>query len=100
VGVRHFKVHENYVWTLGHGQLAALLAVLRRENLEIADPLKAHLEHVEIVVVVFDVEHFSHVAVPVLLDGRSNYLVTRSPRRRGRAASVALRDRAALTVGR
>jgi hypothetical protein len=40
---------------LGHGQLAALRAVLRRENLEIADSLKAHLEHVEVVVIVFDV---------------------------------------------
>jgi len=52
---------------LGHGQLAALLAVLRRQNLEIADPLKAHLEHVAVVVVVFDVEHFGHIAVSVFL---------------------------------
>jgi hypothetical protein len=27
---------------------------------EIVDSLKAHLEHVEVVVVVFDVEHFGH----------------------------------------
>jgi hypothetical protein len=36
-----------------------------RENLEIADPLKPHLEHVEVVVVVFDVEHFGHDADPI-----------------------------------
>jgi hypothetical protein len=40
---------------LGHGQLAALLAVLSRENLEIAAPLKARLQHVEVIVIVFDV---------------------------------------------
>jgi hypothetical protein len=59
---RHFKVHQNYVRTLGHGQLTALLAVLSREDLKIADPLKARLEHVEVVVVMFDVKHFGHVA--------------------------------------
>jgi hypothetical protein len=52
---RHFEVHQNYVRALGQCQLAALLAITGRENLEIADPLKAHLEHVEVVVVVFDV---------------------------------------------
>jgi hypothetical protein len=57
---RHFEVHQNDIRALSRGQPAALLAVLRRENLEIADPLKAHLEHVEIVVVVFDVEQFGH----------------------------------------
>jgi hypothetical protein len=35
----HFEVDQNYVRVLGHGQLAALLAVLSRENLEIATPL-------------------------------------------------------------
>jgi hypothetical protein len=55
VNDRHFEVHQNYVRVLGHGQLAALIAVLSRENLEIADPLKARFEHVEVVVVVFDV---------------------------------------------
>jgi hypothetical protein len=54
--------------------------LLRRENLEIAVPLKAHLEHVEVVVVVFDVEHFGHVAVSVSLGGRSAELIIRSPR--------------------
>ena len=35
--------------------LLAAIDVLNRENLEIANPLKAHLKHVEVVVVVFDV---------------------------------------------
>ena len=49
------EVDQNYVRVLGHGQLAALLAVLSRENLEIATPLKARLQHVEVIVIVFDV---------------------------------------------
>src|SRR5262249_43396136 len=51
----HFEVHQSYVRVLGHGQLAALLAVLSREDLEIAAPLKARLEHVEVIVIVFDI---------------------------------------------
>jgi hypothetical protein len=53
--VWHFEVHQNYVRVVGHRQLAALLAVVSRENLEIAEQLKPRLEHVEVVVVVFDV---------------------------------------------
>jgi hypothetical protein len=49
-------------WHFEDGQLAALLAVAHRENLEIVDPLKTHLEHVQVVVVVFDVEQFGHDA--------------------------------------
>jgi len=52
---------------LGHGQPAALLAVLRCEHLEAAAQLEARLEHVQVVVVVFDVEHFGHVTDSVLL---------------------------------
>src|SRR5262245_23250839 len=77
VNDRHFEVHQNYVRMLRQGQLEAFLALLRRENLEIAVPLKAHLEHVEVVVVVFDVEHFGHVSVS--LGGRSVDLTIRSP---------------------
>src|SRR5262245_8299602 len=43
------------------------LTVLRRENLEIAKQLKARLEHVDVVVVVFDVEHFGHDADSIVL---------------------------------
>src|SRR4029434_11264264 len=52
---------------LGDCQPAALLAVLRCENLEAAAQFEARLEHVQVVVVVFDVEHFGHVADSVLL---------------------------------
>ena len=55
---RHFEIQQNYVRALGHGQLAAPLAVLSRENLEIAAPLKPPLQHIEVIVIVFDVEHF------------------------------------------
>ena len=65
--VRHFEVHQDHVWVLGRGQPAALLAVLRCENLEAAAQLEARLEHVQVVVVVFDVEHFGHVSDFVLL---------------------------------
>src|SRR5262249_49420799 len=51
----------------GDCQPAALLAVLRCENLEAAAQLEARLEHVQVVVVVFDVEHFGHVTDSVLL---------------------------------
>ena len=60
VNDRHFEVHQNYVRVLGYSQLAALLAVASRENLETAKQLKACPEHVNVVVVVFDVEHFGH----------------------------------------
>ncbi len=66
VNNRHFEVHQNYVRALGHGQLAALLAVVGREDLEIAKQLKPSLEHVEVVVVVLDVEQFGHDEVAPL----------------------------------
>jgi hypothetical protein len=84
--VRHFEVHQDHVRALGHGQLTTLVAVLRRENFEVAEEVKPSLEHVEVVVVVFDVEHFGHVADSVLLS--SDYLFIRSPHRRARAGSA------------
>jgi hypothetical protein len=44
VSAWHFEVQQDYVRALARGQFAALLAVLSRENLEIANPVKAHLE--------------------------------------------------------
>src|SRR5215471_12150723 len=67
VVVRHLEVHQDHIRVLSRGQPAALLAVLRCENLEAAAQFEARLEHVQIVVVVFDVEHFGHVADSVLL---------------------------------
>ena len=66
-----------------YGQPATLLAVLRCENLEIGDPIKARLEHVEVVVIMFDVEHFGHVAVSILspatlVTSSFDHLVTRT----------------------
>src|SRR5262245_34440288 len=55
-------------------------------------PLKAHLEHVEVVVIVFDVEHFGHIAVSVFLLP-PGYLVTRSPRRQEQVAYPGIRQR-------
>src|SRR5262245_57752454 len=59
---RHLQIHQDDVRLLGRRGLAALLAVLRRQNLEIAEQLEPHLEHVEVVVVVFDVEDLDHDA--------------------------------------
>src|SRR5215831_13633038 len=63
---RHFEVHQDDVRPLGSRHLAALLAVLCRQHLEIAEQLEPHLEHVDVVVVVFDVKHFGHDAGSVL----------------------------------
>jgi hypothetical protein len=63
----HFEIHQNYVRLLGHGQLAALFAILSRENLETTAPLKPRPQHVEIIVIVFDVEHFGGHRFPVCL---------------------------------
>src|SRR5262245_2428466 len=41
VNERHFEVHQDYIRALGRCQLPARLAVISRENLEIANPLKA-----------------------------------------------------------
>src|SRR3979409_2469948 len=58
----HFQVHQDDVRSLTKSHLAALLTVLRRQNLEIAQQLKPHFEHVDVVLVVFDVKHFDHDA--------------------------------------
>jgi hypothetical protein len=64
--VWHFEVHQDHVWVLGRAQPLALLAVLRCENLEAAAQFEARLEHVQVVVVMFDVEHFGHVPVHLI----------------------------------
>src|SRR6516162_1270280 len=61
----HFEVHQDNVRPLGSGHLAALLAILRRQHLEIAEQLEPHLEHEDIVVVVFDVKQFGHDAASI-----------------------------------
>src|SRR2546423_711673 len=71
VNDRHFEVHQDDVRPLDRRHLAALLAVLRRQNLEIAEQLEPHLEHIDVVVVVFDVKHFGHDAasIPLMTSG-------------------------------
>src|SRR5262249_21583709 len=63
----HFEVHQDDVWPLGSRHLAALLAVLRRQHLEIAEQLEPHLEHEHVVVVVFHVKNFGHDAASISL---------------------------------
>jgi hypothetical protein len=65
-----------------------VVAVLRCENLEAAAQLEAGLEHVQVVVVVFDVEHFGHVADSVLLPA-APWLPRHSITSSARARSVA-----------
>src|SRR5688572_32057393 len=63
----HFKIHQDDIGPLADRHLTALLAVLRRQNLEIAQQLKSHFEHVDVVVIVFDVKHFDHDVASVPL---------------------------------
>src|SRR5260370_39159967 len=64
---RHFQIHQDDVRALAQRQRTALLAVRRRHNLEIAQQLEPHLEHVDVVVVILDVEHFGHDAASIPL---------------------------------
>ena len=45
----------------------SLTAVLGGEHLELAEQLEPHLEHEDIVIVVFDVKHFCHDAASIPL---------------------------------
>src|SRR5262249_41964356 len=63
----HFEIHQDNIRLLGRRHLAPFLAVLGRENLEIPKKLKPHFEHIDVVVIVFDVKHFDHDAAPLPL---------------------------------
>src|SRR5262245_35539517 len=63
----HFEVHQDNIRLLGRRHLAPFLAVRGRENLEIPKKLKPHFEHIDVVVVVFDIKHFDHDAAPLPL---------------------------------
>src|SRR5262245_64707011 len=63
----HFKVHQDDIRALANRHCAALLAILRRQHLEIAEKLEPHLEHEDVVVVVFHVKHFGHDAASISL---------------------------------
>src|SRR6516225_7204824 len=64
---RHFEVHQDNIRLLGRRHLASFLTVRGRENLEIPKKLKPHFEHIDVVVVVFDIKHFDHDAAPLSL---------------------------------
>src|ERR1700730_867155 len=92
---RHFEVHKDDIRPLERRQLAPLLAVLRRQHLEIAEQLKPHLEHIDVVLVVFDVKHFGHDAdsMPPLTAARvSASRRMRSTRSAGRKVSLTSTD--------
>src|SRR5262245_60446762 len=61
----HFEVHQDDIRTFGTDHLATLLAVCRRHDLEIAEQLEPHLEHIDIVFVVIDVMQFRHDAASI-----------------------------------
>src|SRR5260370_28365684 len=62
-----FETHQDDIGAVYARHCAALPAVLGRKHLELAEQLEPHLEHEDVVVVVFDVKHFSHDAASILL---------------------------------
>src|SRR5262249_58394094 len=68
---RHFEFHQDDIGALAERHCAAFLPTLRRQHLKIAEQLEAHLEHEDVVVVVFDVKHFGHDAasIPLITSG-------------------------------
>src|SRR5262245_48118388 len=63
----HFEVHQDEIRLLRCSHLAALFAVLRRQHFVVAEQLEPHLEHVDVVIVVFDIENLGHDAASILL---------------------------------
>src|SRR5206468_3694825 len=64
---RHFEIHQDDVGAFAERHRTALLAVRCCHNVEIAQQLEPHLEHVDVVVVVLDVEYFGHDAASIPL---------------------------------
>src|SRR5262249_42551776 len=67
VNDRHFEVHQDDIGALANRHCAAFLALLRGQYLEIAKKLEPHLEHEDVVVVIFHVKHFGHDAASISL---------------------------------
>src|SRR4029453_8236880 len=67
----HFEVHQDEIRLLRCSHLATLFAVLRRQHFEVAEQFEPHLEHVDVVIVVFDIENFGHDAasIPLMTGG-------------------------------
>src|SRR5215831_13403790 len=80
---------------LAQRHCAALLAILRRQHLEIAEQLQPHLEHENVIVVVFDVKHSGHDAASIPLPMVGFVCTsrrTRSTRSAGRNLSLTSTD--------
>src|SRR5262245_23949503 len=77
---RHFEVHQDEIRLLNCSHLAALFAILRRQHLEVAEQLEPHLEHVDVVVVVFDIENLGHDAASIPLVTGGGFCTTRRMR--------------------
>src|SRR5262252_7651958 len=63
----HFEVHQDDIGALAKCHGAPLLAILGRQHLEVAEQLEPHLEHENVIVVVFDVKHLGHDAASISL---------------------------------
>src|SRR5262245_8999487 len=64
---RHFEVHQDEIRLLRCSHLTALFAVLSRQHFEVPEQLEPHLEHVDVVVIVFDIENLGHDAASISL---------------------------------
>ncbi len=58
--IRQVEIHQDQVRLVLERRRAALFAVHRDQHLEFIQQLEPHLEHVDVVVVVFDVEKSGH----------------------------------------
>src|SRR5215471_1687944 len=67
IDIGHFEIHQDDVGTFAERHRAAPLAVLRCQHFEIAEQLESHLEHEDVVVVVFHVKYFGHDAASISL---------------------------------
>src|SRR6516165_6668493 len=62
---RHLQVHQDKVRPLGSRNLASFFAILGDQHFDLIGELKPHLEHVSVVLVVFDVENTEHGSPPL-----------------------------------
>src|SRR5262249_2997536 len=67
VDTGHCEVHQDDIGTLAECHGAPLLAIFGRQHLEVAEQLEPHLEHENVIVVVFDVKHLGHDAASISL---------------------------------
>src|SRR5215207_7283594 len=68
---RHLQVHQDQIWPFRCRYRASLLAILRHQNLKLVSEFESHLEHVDVVVIVFDVQNSNHDTAPICTLERS-----------------------------